>query len=508
MAMGYFDVHFTHGNVEFGKDFIAKKKSDDAIIQYSFQSKAGNINLAEWRNPIRGQMLEAATSGLSHPQFDKNLSHQSVLITTGKLAGNVALDLQELNNGLLSKLQITSIITWERNNLIEYFETYGLSVLLQITAESLTEQADFFIVYAKCLQQKLSDREIELYSRKWINTSVDSKQHLLRIAIESELLAHQCLTYGRVYEAVQVYSNAIRGIARIAYKNNGTDHHLELIELYKQTLGKVERLCVDFVTEFECAWHASSSGIVSMQPQGMMEYLVICARVTELSSLAYFFTDQQDRRDAIARFLYTFVEREPGCGHIPSDRHAVSLVLATLVFASQRENDYVHTLIRRAAVWLFDRYEKGIGLATFEADEYIETATLLGCAYELPNVVPASGSLVASVLADLAAFSCNRELYSEIINDLKALQIFPNYWQTPDKESLFSIDGEDVVGYPNIEYDSVFQDFQSFDFAQHIRAEPRDFALRTIFGAPIFIMLMFVLRDRYFPTMWPYIASK
>lgn len=53
--MGFYDVHFTHGTVEFGKDFIAKKLEKGTEIQYSFQSKVGDISQADWRNHIQGQ---------------------------------------------------------------------------------------------------------------------------------------------------------------------------------------------------------------------------------------------------------------------------------------------------------------------------------------------------------------------------------------------------------------------------------------------------------------------
>ena len=85
-AMGFYDIHFTHGHVEFGKDFIAKKLDSDGVErQYSFQSKAGDISNTEWRNGIQGQMFEAATLTLSHPNFDAMLPNQVVLVCTGRL---------------------------------------------------------------------------------------------------------------------------------------------------------------------------------------------------------------------------------------------------------------------------------------------------------------------------------------------------------------------------------------------------------------------------------------
>ena len=48
-SLGYRDIHFLHGTFEFGKDFIAKRDEGSAVVQYSFQTKAGNIGLAEWK---------------------------------------------------------------------------------------------------------------------------------------------------------------------------------------------------------------------------------------------------------------------------------------------------------------------------------------------------------------------------------------------------------------------------------------------------------------------------
>src|SRR5258708_7474866 len=74
-AMGCHDIHYTHGSVEFGKDFIAKHGSGRHVVQCSFQLKAGDVDQRDWRDGIMGQMLEAATVGLSHPSFDTRLKH-------------------------------------------------------------------------------------------------------------------------------------------------------------------------------------------------------------------------------------------------------------------------------------------------------------------------------------------------------------------------------------------------------------------------------------------------
>src|ERR1700690_2005864 len=47
-AHGFYDIHFRHGQFEFGKDFVAKRDGDGQEVQYGFQSKAGDINGSDW----------------------------------------------------------------------------------------------------------------------------------------------------------------------------------------------------------------------------------------------------------------------------------------------------------------------------------------------------------------------------------------------------------------------------------------------------------------------------
>jgi hypothetical protein len=53
--------------------------------------------------------------------------------------------------------------------------------------------------------------------------------------------------------------------------------------------------------------------------------------------------------------------------------------------AGGRTDDAVG-LIKRSVIWLCDRVDKGFGLARYEADEYEETATLLGYPFDFIKV--------------------------------------------------------------------------------------------------------------------------
>ncbi|MBA7716171.1 hypothetical protein ES703_125236 [subsurface metagenome] len=185
-ASGFNDVHFTHGNVEFGKDFIAKSDENGTTVQYSFQLKAGDVSQSDWRNDIMGQMLESALLGLSHPSFDKDAPHQTVLVVTGKMLGNAALSLQEFN---LKQIEQTygkrAILLWDREPLISKLETYGLGGVYQATASGFLSYGNFYQLYGEALEGHISQREIEEHSRQWLDESIEPPRRLLCSAINS-----------------------------------------------------------------------------------------------------------------------------------------------------------------------------------------------------------------------------------------------------------------------------------------------------------------------------------
>ena len=114
---------------------------------------------------------------------------------------------------------------------------------------------------------------------------------------------------------------------------------------------------------------------------------------------------------------------------------------------------------------------------------------------------------MASVVSDLVAFLGDKQLYSDVVNDIKASGIHPEYWQAPDTEGLFHIGASDVIGYPCVEYKDNLQDFGSYDFAEHVVHEPRSFRIGELVGPLSLMSLMLLLRDRHFPTIWPFLIE-
>src|SRR6266511_4331228 len=320
-AMGFYDIHFTHGPGEIGKDFIAKRVIDNVVYQYAIQSKQGNINQKKLTSEVYPQILLASISGLSHPQFDKDLPRRVVVVTTGRLVGNAPLILQDLNIELETKYNREKVEFWGKEQLIQHFEEFGFASIHQLTSRGLAGYAQFYLIYSKALDGKLSDREITEFSGLWLDHALEYRKRILRAAIETEIIASKLIGNGSFYEAIVLYASFARLVLQVVQEEDD-EYSIEIYwELIKT---RIFPLCEDFFSKLKEQWEQSEKSLlyvihdVSAFP--MLHYLVWCARVTDIVSLYFFLTKDQKVKDDCVSFLVEFIDREEGCGHIPSDR--------------------------------------------------------------------------------------------------------------------------------------------------------------------------------------------
>ena len=173
------------------------------------------------------------------------------------------------------------------------------------------------------------------YSRQWYDATIDPERRLLLAAIESEVLAQQCLVHNLVYEAIQFHLARLRLLCELRtptgrrrYPSSGTargtaSRHLR--RLHQSGTGGVGR---------ETGPPEHLVGDLHMNT-----YPVQCAHIIEIASLAYFTAPDDEHRDQYAAFVAEFVQAEPGCAHPISDRSAASLVLATLLLLDGQRAD-------------------------------------------------------------------------------------------------------------------------------------------------------------------------
>ena len=502
-AMGFYDIHFTHGGVEFGKDFIAKRVEDGTEYQYAIQSKRGDINQSLWRNEIKGQLEEAISSDLSHPQFDTTLLRKVILVTTGRLSGNARLASQEFKTKFERDNQIQELTFWEVEQLIQFSEEYGLSGIYQNTARGLRGFGQFFLTYSKAIDGSLSDREIEEFSRLWLDESLEYKKRILRAAIEGEIIATTLIERHRTYEALIVQIALARSIMHAMYENDDPFVGTILEELVTDNILPLSR---DFFNQFKADWEEAGKSLIRLCFQHcyfpMLDYLVWCARVLEVTSLYAFLTKEMAERDEAIAFLIEFIEKEEGSGHIAGDRYSVTVVWPTLALLRAGQIDKAKSLVQRSVVWLCDRVEKGAGLAHWDGDEYQETVALLGYPFDFINLEEHGSFFLATVVTDLAAFIGDKRFYEDVVNDIAACEIAYTYWQVPDTQAIFTIDTEECTTYANIPIQFSIEKVENYEYAEHIKYEPSSFRITEKAGLNSLMLLSVFLKDRYFPKVW------
>lgn len=501
-AMGFYDIHLTDGGREYGKDFIAKRVEDGVTYQYAIQSKRGDIKQLDFRNKIIGQLLEAVVlRKLSHPQLDVALPQKTILVSTGELIDNAFIELREFNNTLESDYKKEKVEFWGKQRLIELSEEYGLSGIHQVTAKGLAGFAHFYLAYSKVLQGQLSDREIEDYSRFWLDKSLDYRKRILRAAIEADIIATHLVANGNIYEAITAYLSLARVIMQATYENEDGFIVVLLNEVMQE---KISPLCQLFFEQIRKNWKESGDVLLrllfSCSAFPMVNYLIWCSRISEITALHYFLSGDKKQKESAVSFLVEFIEK--GFGRVHGDRYAVSLIWSVLALVHSGMADEAAQLVKRSTIWLCDRTIEGFGLARYEADEYEETATLLGYSFDFIKATKNRSSFLATALVDLAAFIDNKNLYADLVNDLEASEIVYTYWQFPDTQAIFTVDTEECRTYANIPHKYSLSCFEDTDYSAHMKDEPATFQITKRCGWNSLLMLSLLLKDRYFPKVW------
>ena len=105
-------------------------------------------------------------------------------------------------------------------------------------------------------------------------------------------------------------------------------------------------------------------------------------------------------------------------------------------------------------------------------------------------------------MADLAAFTNDKDLYTVVVNDFAACEIVYEYWQFPDNRAIFKVFSNESRTYPNTMHEPTLTSFEDYSYADHITEEPSSFSITERVGFNGLILLSALLKDRYFPKMW------
>lgn len=488
---GFHDIHYLHGNFEFGKDFIAKKVKDGTPVQYVFQSKAGDIDLRGWRE-LKTQVDEMRTNYLAHPNYDKTLPLATVAVVTGRFVGGAALSAQEYNDRCRECGEV-GFEVWDKDRLIEMILatdptlsglSSGGSPFLQIVGTIRNDGGNFI--------------EIERYSRGWVGRCIAdvSLKTSLEILLESSLVCHELLAKGRLTLAAFMPLMALRavmaGIHSIGVMPGWVVALLRLIEdQFLYLTNTIQSQLTPFRPDINF-WEQR------VGCKGFVSYPVLCHQLIEilgLKALLHQNRNEPENAKGTAGYIEEIINCNPGCCHPISDNYAASLIPPILALAQVDRLEPCEYLLRETCKWLCDRYEASeVGLAAPHSDSREEIERLLGYAYEFVNLSNRRSSNLATVLLDLSVVLGRDDLYSILVNDVAATNISPSLVVMKDNLDQYIVEGSSPY-CPNIHYEEKLSKTDGFVAAMH-HSEPVGFFFRQGFSWAS-LALSSVLRDRH-----------
>lgn len=483
-AQGFYDIHFSHGGFEFGKDFIAKR-NEPTPVQYAFQSKAGDIGGAEWQR-IRGQLEELADREPAHPNFDTAVPLKAVLVVTGRLVGKATVAPTAFKNRLESSGRGTFEV-WDEHTLAELLA--GSSRFPQ----ALATEAEAILVGVESASMSLRDIESRLAPG-----ASEAEAPARRALVDSSVAASLLADRGRPFLALGALLAGVRSAATAAHGNAGLGKDLirTALDLY---VAYGQRLLCPLIDAPDDV--LSWSKWVGGGPVRTLTFSVAVSGVIEFLGLAALHLEQVGRSleaQQLAMACARVVESVPAASHPVSDRHAASIVPAAAALSVFGHEAALARWIRRTLNWLCDRYDTGqFGLAGVYATPTQEARHLLGQPFEAIELTRRNDSLIAVALADVAHVLAPSE-FERVINDLRAVGVVPSALHAKDEPNAYRISFGGTVALINIAY----PDRPTSPLPHHaLQEQPR--TPERLGGAAVPLALASLLRDRLFTDVLP-----
>jgi hypothetical protein len=354
-AIGFIDIHFLHGSFEFGKDFIAKGLVDGALYQFAFQTKAGNLGLADW-NACRGQVDLLRTNSLAHPAFNPELPRQAVFVTTGRLVGGAALAAQDYSQ-YLARTKDTSFVLWDKETLISLISSRPEIGLVRASDGALLE------LLGQIEGIRINSSKIERFSRRWFGC--DDGPGLYRAVFEAALLAHRLRRRSRLDLACFSSLCLIRASWALAHGTEPPDSDAMLVAntgraMFRHYASALWTNCGEETLDPLKVIHAHDI------PSSYVTYPVRCAVLVELVGLLGLLDIEEGAAEPElkAAFLANFFRSQPGVSHLISDRWAVSLIPSVLLLGRTGFVSEIRGVFEQVIRWIGDHYDCGnLGLA-------------------------------------------------------------------------------------------------------------------------------------------------
>jgi hypothetical protein len=481
-AEGFFDIHFVHGASEYGRDFIAKRDENGRRLQYSLQSKAGDLGVSAWRD-ARNQLEDIRTGDLAHPSFDPRLRRCVRLVTTGRIIGDAKIESQNYRERYRDEIDFA---VWDQDDLVSMLTASPDAVL------AYRDEAALLRILGEIGQNEVDEGKLEQFSRRWI-AAVEERPDPV-VVIEAGLLANRLRRQERLDLACMISLALLRAGCWGVHHREDDDFDIsdDARRMFRAYASELFERCT--------AQHLRPVPFVNFHSEFgfWVTYSVRCARLVEILGLFALSGPVDEEENArVAEYVRQFIASQPGVAHPLSDKWATSLIPAALLLGRGHPRDLAR-LLREVTRWIANHYdddEPGLATVTSMPSEEID---YLMSIFEHVTVRPRRESYLATVILDLASVCELSQTYDEARNEFAAVDALPEIVHTVDTADQYLRDGRDLQAEINIPYVDEWEQAEGWMTAPHHHVTADTFFLHRAGRTWDLIALQSVLRDRHF----------
>ncbi len=462
---GFYDIHFTHGQYEFGKDFIAKRTESGRPVQYAFQSKKGDIGGSEWSS-FFSQLWEAAGGRLTHPNFDAKLERHCVLVTTGRMKGKA---IQSANDFSVEMAGKTEFTVWDREYLLDLARGTHPDFPLRDLHPSIEH------IVAEIQLGSLGSRKLFLGLERAVPTLPLDDLALHTASMEATLVIAALRRAGMLLHVPLVAAHLARLGAAAANADVGETAYAESLLIYRAAVD-------DLLDHFEPVL-GSPSDFMDALGGGFDEwftYPAACLLLGEFLTTALFHARGTDEHGVAGRYrsgLIKLATDQPGLVHPVSERFSVSTIAICAGLVEANQTALLDRVLVNTTVWLCDLLDDdGLGLASAYASPEDEVAYLLGARLDCTAVEREGSSLLAVALVE-AANEWLPSVYPDVLNDLLAVEVCPTAVIPKEIPGALFLNGGGTASllnpvYPETSGTLPWHEHEDWGLAQSIAAAP------------------------------------
>lgn len=458
---GFYDIHFTHGQYEFGKDFVAKRVEQDRVVQYAFQSKSGDIGGGVW-DSVFAQLFEAAGGRLAHPNFDTAADRHCVLVTTGRLKGKA---IQSANDFKVRMADEADFTTWDCDYLLDLARGTNPDFPLRDLNPAIEH------IVAEIQLGTLGSRTLLLGLERAVPGIPLDSGALHLASMEATLVIAALRRSGMDLHVPLVAAHLARLAAACSDAGTGVVSYEEAMDIYQAAVGVL-------VARFEAALKVPTDfmDVVGGGFEQWFTYPATCCLLGEYLAVGYLLASRRGDATNQSRLLdalLTLVRNQPGTVHPVSDRFAVSTLAVGAALAHAGAIEHLRTLVEATTVWLCDHLDDGgAGLAGPYAKPKQEVEHLMGGRLDCVEVEERTGSLLAVALIE-AANAWLPDLYDDVLNDILAVKACPSAMIPTKVPHALFLKGKGTKSllnpmYPDTPAPLPWHDQEGWDLAQPI----------------------------------------